>query len=84
MRQKLAIERLGFSASEANQFRELFILADKDPLEIGECYSDGFFHQGTISSPSSDDHILTIILTTYSPAILTIAFGVPQKLVNDG
>lgn len=29
-RQRLAIERLGFSPSEANQFRELFILADKD------------------------------------------------------
>lgn len=30
VRQRLAIERLGFSPSEANQFRELFILADKD------------------------------------------------------
>lgn len=30
VRQRLAIERLGFSASEANQFRELFILADKE------------------------------------------------------
>ena len=33
LRQREAIERLGFSHAEANQFRELFILADKDNVQ---------------------------------------------------